>query len=423
MQYKSIMLGIVMTLVALCAGCARNSLPQLTIEQRPAVMTETPLAAAAFVDSIGVNLHMTYGGTPYDRDFAKWSPVLIASGIKHVRDAICPYSLSFCRGAVSVRLNQLYTAGVRVDLLTSLNDSLQYDATYARTMELKGVEAVEGPNECDTGHYCPTNWKTTEAAWQKELYSLRSPTVTVIGPSMVTQGGYAGFGDLSAFMDVGNIHDYVGSEPPEAVDGLPDHLRWVQAMSGSKPVWATEVGYSTGSKGVPKVVQERYLPRVFLEHLRRGIMRTYVYQLFDYGPDDGAYMGLLNADYTPKPAWTRLEQMIALFKDEGASPRAPLTYAIKDDAMHTLHHVLFQRSDGTYMLAMWLADSTYDASNRSILKPREETVSIVLPNSVVSATQTKYLDGGVETPVAFPVSNGVVSVPVSSLVSVLAFKV
>lgn len=385
-------------------------------------MTETPLASSAFVDSIGVNLHMTYGGTPYDVDFAKWAPILSASGIRHVRDAICTNTLTFCRGVVSTRLNQLYDAGMRVDLLTSLKDSAQYDASYAQTMGLQGVEAVEGPNECDAGLYCPSNWKSIEAAWQKAIYAFGSPTVTVIGPSMVTQAGYAAFGDLSASMDVGNIHDYVGPQPPETVSGLQHHLQWVGAMSGSKPVWATEVGYSTDSKNVPKVVQERYIPRALLENLRSGVARTYVYQLFDYGTDDGAYMGLLNADYTPKPAWTRLEQLIAFFKDHGTSPRAPLAYAIRNDALNALHHVMFQRSDGTYLLAMWLATSTYDASTHSVLQPSEETVSVALPTSVTSATQTQFLDGGVEKSVQLSVSGGLVSVPISSLVSVLEFK-
>lgn len=385
-------------------------------------MTETPLAANAFSDSIGVNLHMTYGGTPYDTDFAKWAPILRTSGIKHVRDAFCSFSLSFCRDVVSARMNRFAAAGIRFDLLTSLKDSAVYDAAYAQTMGLNGIEAIEGPNECDSGTYCPSNWRSALGTWQKTIYGFGSPTVTVIGPSMVTQGGYSSFGDLSAFIDVGNIHDYVGPEPPEAQDGLPDHLRWVTPMAGTKPVWVTEVGYSTGSKNVPNIIQERYISRALFENLRCGVPRTYVYQLFDYGPDDGARMGLLNADYTPKPAWTRLQQLIALFADIGASPRAPLTYAIRNDELGLLHHVLFQRSDGTYMLVMWLAATDYNASTHSISGPSEEAVNVALPASVVAAIQTQYLDGGAERQIPIAVAGGTASVRVSSVVSVLTFK-
>jgi hypothetical protein len=420
--YKSIVSIVVLVLLALCQGCAGDSLPGIATEQRAAVLTETPLASNAFVDSIGVNLHMTYGGTPYDTDFSKWAPILSASGIEHVRDAICLSALSFCQ-VVSARMNQLSATGIRFDLLTSLKDTAQYDASYVQTMGLNGVEAIEGPNECDTGLYCPSDWKSTEAAWQKTLYSLRSPTVSVIGPSMVTQAGYALFGDLSGFMDVGNIHDYVGTAPPETVSGLQDHLQWVTAMSGNKPIWATETGYSTNSQNVPQVVQERYIPRALLEDLRCGVMRTYVYQLFDYGTDDGTYMGLLNANYTPKPAWTRLEQLIAFFKDEGSSPRSPVTYAIRNDTLHSLHHVLFQRSDGTYLLAIWLAASAYDASSHTVVNPSQETVSIALPPAVSSATQMQFLDNGVEKSVQLSAAGGVVSVPISSLVSVVTFKI
>lgn len=422
--FKSIVLAVVSISLAVCQGCGGNSFaPHLVTEQRPEVLTETPLASSAFVDSIGVNLHMTYGGTPYDTDYAKWAPMLRASGIKHVRDAFCSFSLSFCRNVVSARMNELAAVGVRFDLLTSLKDTAAFDATYSHTMGLHGVEAVEGPNECDTGAYCPSGWRNVLSSWQKTIYGFGSPDITVIGPSMVTQSGYSSFGNLSAFMDVGNVHDYVGPEPPEAQDGLPDHLQWVTPMSGSKPVWVTETGYSTDSKNVPEAIQARYISRALFENLRSGVPRTYIYQLFDYGPDDGARMGLLNADYTPKPAWTRVEQLLGFFNDNGASPRMPLRYAIRNDDLHALHHVLFQRSDGTYLLVLWLATTDYNARTHSVSSPREEVVDVALPAGAGAATLTQFPDGATPQNVTVSVSNGTASVRVSSLVSVLSFNV
>ena len=44
------------------------------------------LSADSFVDSIGVNVHLTYGGTPYERFEDLIKPKLKESGIRHIRD-------------------------------------------------------------------------------------------------------------------------------------------------------------------------------------------------------------------------------------------------------------------------------------------------------------------------------------------------
>ncbi len=385
---------------------------------------EVPLASRAFIDSVGVNLHMTYRGTPYDVDFSKWAPMLKASGITHVREGVCSSNVSWCRNVYVPRLNELAVAGISAELSTSLEDRAQYDASYVRTMGLKNVDAFEGPNECDSGVFCPTDWKSVEGAWQKTLYALRTPAIAIIGPSMISQSGYSSLGNLSVFMDVGNIHDYTGQEPPEALNGGPtEHLEWAGAMSGGKPVWVTEMGYATNSSGVPASVAAHYITRALFEDLRVGVMRTYIYQLFDYGTDGGATMGLLTADYTPKPAWTQLKQLLAFFKDAGSSPRTPLTYQIQKDSRGTLHHVLFQRSDGTYVLVMWLAGSLYDTKHQSTLGIKSEMVRVVLPSTVTSAIQTHFMDDGTtQSSSPIPPSNGTVSVTVTSVVSALTFK-
>jgi hypothetical protein len=387
---------------------------------------ETPLAASDFTNAVGLNLHMTYVGSPYDTEFDTWSPLLVSSGVKHVRDAICPYALSWCRGIESVRLKHLAAAGIHVDFLTSLAQPFSYVQSYIATMDVADtIEAFEGPNECDVSPDCGA-WQGVEAQWQQELFALSTPSITVIGPSMVTQQGYASLGNLSAYMNVGNIHDYIGSAPPESSIGAASHLSWAAAMSGGKPVWCTEVNYSTdptyADNGVPQVVQERYLPRLLLEHLRLGIKRTYIYQLFDYGKDGGAYMGLLNSKYAPKPAWTRLLQLMQTFRDDGASPRTPLTYALTGDSSGALHHLLFQRSDGTFVLALWLAQSVYDAQTHAVLTPGQETVHVGVPASVASATLMQYRDNGALGNSVLTPSAGVLNVPVSPLVSILEFK-
>lgn len=425
-------LSIFSLVLVSCGGGAgtpavQSALPPIALA--PVNGSETPLAAAAFGDAIGVNLHLSYAGSPYDTDFEKWSPILMQSGIKHIRDAICPQSrVAWCQSIESPRLNTLATAGIRTDLLTALDEPFSYVGSYGAAMNVSAAtEAFEGPNECDVSLDCPRNWQSLEPAWQQQLFALAAPGVTILGPSMVTAQGYAALGDLSAFMNAGNIHDYIAAGPPEAAIGAATHLLWAAATSGSKPVWSTEVNYSTdpsyADNGVPQIVQERYLPRLLLEHLRLGVMRTYIYQLFDFGPDGGKYMGLLNADYTPKPAWTRIGQLLRFFEDTGPSPRRPLTYTMRGDASGTLDHLLFQRSDGTYVLALWLAKPIYDPASHAVLSAAGESIALSLPATVSSASLVRFLDNGDVQTTPLEGSAGAFSVPVSPLVSVLEFRV
>lgn len=391
--------------------------------------TETPLSATSFSDSIGVELHLTVDG-PYASDFAVWAPILIASGIKHVRDGICPsyFDRKWCTTSVPQHMEELGKNGIKFDLVTSMNDPFAWVQQYATAQNIEQIiDSYEGPNECDASADCPTDWKATEASWQQQIYSLQTPDVKIIAPSMTTAAGYSALGNIAGFADLGNIHDYPAAYPPESQTVTPLHLQWATSMTGSLPVWSTEVGYSTdpthADNGVPQVVQERYLPRLLLEHLRLGVMRTYLYQLFDYGPDGGKYMGLLNPDYSPKPAWTRLLQLMRLLADSGPAPQTPLAYSISGDSNGTLDHLLFQRSDGSYVLALWLAQPVYDPSTRTVLAIASETVSVRLPASVASATLTAYGDNGTVATSALTGTSGSFPVPARSTVSVLEFRV
>ncbi len=371
---------------------------------------------------------MTYVVGAYNTGFSTWAPILQASGIKHVRDAICPtfVAVAWCIDTESPRVNQLASSGIKFDLLTSMNDPFPYVASYASTMHVTAaIEAYEGPNECDASPDCPSDWQSVEGGWQQQLHSLKSPGVAIIAPSMTSAQGYAVLGNLAGYADVGNIHDYASTNPPESSMAAPLHLQWAATMTGSDPVWCTEDGYNTdptyANDGVPQVVQERYLPRLLLEHLRLGVGRTYIYQLFDFGPDGGSNMGLLNADYSAKPAWTRLLQLMRLFGDGAAAPHTPLTYALEGDTTGALRHLLFQRSDGSYMLALWLAQSVYDPSARTVLPIASEPLNVALPANTQTATLTAFGDNGALASTTLTGSGGMFRVPVRTTVSGLQF--
>ena len=101
------------------------------------------------------------------------------------------------------------------------------------------------------------------------------------------------------------------------------------------------------------------MPEVFLEMYNRGIMRCFAYELIDQYSDpsftDGNgedHYGLLHYDWTPKPAYTSIQNTISILKEPGAnfSP-GTLTYSVSS-IPSTVHHTLLEKSNGTFYLAV-----------------------------------------------------------------------
>lgn len=120
-------------------------------------------------------------------------------------------------------------------------------------------------------------------------------------------------GAWSSF-DILAIHPYVDPNTPEAgnIGAAADGVRTLAARYGAKPIWATEVGWSSGrgdhdSVGVTSEQdQANYLVRSTLLLWRAGVERIFWYTLKD---DPGNPYGLFalgsgRADYSlPKPAF------------------------------------------------------------------------------------------------------------------------
>jgi len=107
---------------------------------------EMPKRASTFLDSVGVNVHMSY----FDTSYRNWQGVrkkLVELGVRHVRDGACPG----CKEQRE-RLLALAAAGIRTDYImgqpggdTSLRKMVDMVAGPMRST----VDSVEGPNEYD----------------------------------------------------------------------------------------------------------------------------------------------------------------------------------------------------------------------------------------------------------------------------------
>ncbi len=357
----------------------------------------TARPADNFVDSIGVNTHLYYDDTDYYRQFGVVSQRLRELGVRHIRENLVPD-----RPDQYQRLNQLAAQGVKATLI--LGEPTDGAAGLAEltsilATKLNGsVAAIEGPNEWDLRG--SSNWMSTLAPYQAQLWSQvkGNPALAglpVVGPSLGNTNSRAT--DISGSLEYGNIHSYPNGEPPEW--NLSSQLSTATAMSGSKPVMATEtgyhnaLGYSGGHRPASEAAQATYLPRLFLEYYRRGIVRTFSYELLDEFPDPSgaepeSRFGLLRNDLSPKPAFTALQNLIAICADPGGGAISPgkLDYAISGDQTE-LRQMLLQKSDGSFYLALWRAESVWDNKGVRALGAPSRTVKVSFPGGVAGAQE------------------------------------
>jgi hypothetical protein len=158
-------------------------------------------------------------------------------------------------------------------------------------------------------------------------------------------------------------------------------------VSARKPVWATEAGFhnavaaTSGQPGVPEGAAAVYLVRTFLEHFRSGIPRTYAYELLDQAPeparrDPERHFGLLRHDFTPKPAFTALKNLLAVVgKDRTAGSLRPLGLTVSK-APRDLRRLVLRKRDGTHVIAVWRDASVWDTAARRPVRVQPRTVGI-----------------------------------------------
>jgi hypothetical protein len=129
------------------------------------------------------------------------------------------------------------------------------------------------------------------------------------------------------------------------------------------------------------------MPRLYLDYFRRGIARSFAYELLDEHPDEsreniGANFGLLRNDFSEKPAFVALKRLIALLRDPGPSFKpGALDYSV-EGAPPNLRQILLQKRDGSFYLALWNAVSVWDPATRKPLRPSDARVRLVFTEPV-----------------------------------------
>ncbi len=358
-------------------------------ESQTAPVTARP--ADDVVESVGVNAHFDYPDTNYVLQLAEVRAALCALGVRHLRhgsqtDPSKQATLQSVVRACGVRVTVPMTprAGpwpAPLDLRPEPTQRL-IDAARGLTFAdgTSAVEAFEGPNEYDASHGNDPDWAGTLRQYQDMLFGLVKDDPdfsdrTVLAPSFAYRQSTRDVASFPDAFDALNMHPYPGGGPPEPAlaDNLASYRAWAP---GVVAVVATETGYHNAlgdgtaaggylsQPGVPEAVEARYLPRLFLEHLRQGVARTFTYEVLDLfsDPDNHhqeKHFGLLRNDLTEKPAYRALQNTLALFADPGPPFHAGALDLAIEGAPGDVRWVLFQKRDGRFLLALWRGLTSY----------------------------------------------------------------
>jgi hypothetical protein len=402
------------------AGCQRippgdhpgdNDDPPVT--GYPALPVVTAQSARAFGDTAGVNVRLTYLDTAYG-DFDTLKARMQELGVRFVSDSLCPT----CEYQVD-RLQRLAASGIKSTLgigwwsggtatiapgLKAVKDRLQ-----------SSVVALTGVNEPDmTGD---ADWVAKTRTYQTELYRQAKAdpalaNLNVIGPALVYRQSRTQLGDLSGVVDRGNLHPYPGGLPP--LRNLADERQMMSAVTGSKPLVITEVGYHTDLADTTphRPASERavgiYTPRILLEAFQFGIRRTFYYQMADlWSPAEAdrrnypaSYnsFGLLRYDLSRKPSFLALRNLLSAVDGDSAPVASPggLRFAL-EGAGSDVHRLLLRSADGSFSLVLWRDVSVWDRSAQQDLRPAPDALDVVLGEPVSLVRRFDPVASGAET--------------------------
>jgi hypothetical protein len=398
---------------------------------------ETARSADTFRDSVGVNTHVSYYGGPY----GQWTRVLDnlqSLGVTHVRDAA--FGDPSWGGWLTRYNNDIQAAaarGIKFDLIMGKPNNSggtidQLTAAVAGPLR-PAVDMLEGPNEYDISGV--SSWSSPLISYQEQLYNAvrAQPAlkgVPVIGPTIVKWGNYPLVGNLTHALDRGNIHPYAGGQTPTTAHTVSELTRETQ-VAGSQPTIATEAGFhnalnaTTGQASVPESVGAAYTMRTVLEHFADGVPRTYLYELLDETSEPALakpeqHFGLLRNDFSPKPAFTALKNLLAVIGTGTPAGLTDVPLKLSGDTTG-IQHVLLQRGDGSVVLAMWQTASLWDITAKKAVSVPTKYVTVGVGRAtdywpLQSASGTKFSMAAGGTKLSVSGSNVVlIDIPASAV--------
>lgn len=374
----------------------------------------TAYRAYDFLNSLGVNTHLNYSDGGY-YNIQNVITDLQYLGIWNVRDTIGDgiggqgqiahyYQLAglgaqFCICICSGGTQTTATLNSQIALVSELNTN----STQANC-----VFAVEGPNEINNFPLTFNGVAGQQGAvnLQQQIYSTVYATSSLTG---VKVSYFTGYGFDPTYMGIGGIQGPNPATMPGYADFDTQHpypnggsspliyINRTQALPNETPPTGpalyTETGYSTAVGYPPPIgyvnesVQAKYILSLFLDAFSIGITRTYIYQLMDAyntgSPQGNDGFGLFEepsvGNTVPKMAGTAIHNLTTILSDTGSTAKtftpATIPYSISG-LPSTGNSLLFQKSDGSYWLAIWAEPPLWDSATESPLTASPTSIAV-----------------------------------------------
>ncbi|MCG8365391.1 MAG: hypothetical protein MJA27_18935, partial [Pseudanabaenales cyanobacterium] len=382
--------------------------------------TETQAVQAdRFIDSIGVAVHLNYYDTSYG-DFDRVKNALDFLGVRHIRDGLNNNQKYLNR------VEELNQQGIKLTAVVPYQTKSVADILTRVKAAGDAVEAIEGPNETDIFDFSYQGQKSFQGA-QAIMHDLYKALQTdpVLGdngrdiPLIQTSVGHehkkneAGLtypellGDLSAYADYGNSHNYFSfGAPPSAKIDSHHIANDAAVVTPGKPLISTEGGYHTATAinnitlGLTDDIHGRYMTRYLLEQFTSGYDRSFVYELLDLKPDpendDAKYnWGLFETDGTPKPAAIGIANLIDLLADPGeAFTPDSLNYSLRG-MPESGNSLLLQKRDGRFLLVLWNDVDNWDETADKPIYHNDVSVTLELQQPMGRIRTYRPLTNGV----------------------------
>jgi hypothetical protein len=347
------------------------------------VSPPTPKGASAFLQSLGINTHVSYTGTPYYGQPQSVITALQYLGINTIRDQPPAFTSDPTTAAAN---DAIATAGVQFDALlvssggpVDITGTLANSATFEQSYP-ESIAAIEGPNEVNaspvayegiTGTYA-ASVQVTQDLWAgvQGNSSLNAVPVYALTLSNGITGVRAAenqLGDLAPYVTYGNAHVYACCSNNVWQEDMPYWLPIFEQDTPGMPMVVTETGYAT----VPTVVDElsaaKYNLNTFFENALNGIVRTYLYELVDENSsasdtNAGDYYGEFHNDWTPKTGATAIHNLTTILQGAGSGTASgTLNYSVS--GLPATGHTFLLGSSTAFDLAVWIDVTVYDPTN------------------------------------------------------------
>jgi hypothetical protein len=359
---------------------------------------ETARSAFDFVNSIGVNTHLNYFDTQYG-NFSLVSRELQSAGILHLRDGVHLQNDDYNR-VVYGRWIELGKLGIRFHAVVDPRNRLGpiTTALLENVEQLSGhtIESFEGPNELDISQI--PDWPAVDRSYQQTIFKAAASlpdrsAIQIIGPSLALARHAPEIGNISEWLDEGNLHPYPAGKTPSII--FPEQVQLARIMCGNKNIVVTESGYHNGlndHSDQPAVSEEaaaRYIPRLYLENFANGIVRTYLYEFLDESADPALksfqqHWGLIRSDGTEKPAFVALKNLIAELNDTAEPPHPGQLVWSLDAQDAAVHHLLLQKSTGEFDLVLWQDVPSYNEKAQTDIATQRRHATLTLNRKALS---------------------------------------